>query len=110
MAAKKVMLEVEEASKKSRFWRSVGKLLSRPGRRMPEVNVGKIAHLTTPGDRVVVPGKVLGKGEIGHSITVAAFSFSSSALAKLRSAGCTVMRLDEFARSEPKGSGVKIIV
>jgi large subunit ribosomal protein L18e len=109
MAAKKVMLEVEEASK-SRFWRSVKKILSRPGRRIPEVNVGKIAHLTTPGDRVVVPGKVLGKGEIKHSITVAAFSFSSSALAKLRSAGCTVMRLDEFARSEPKGSGVKIIV
>lgn len=104
-----MMLEVEEASK-SRFWRSVGKVLSRPGSRIPEVNVGKIAHLTTPGDRVVVPGKVLGKGEIRHKVTVAAFSFSSPALAKLRSAGCTVMRLDEFARNEPEGSGVKIIV
>jgi large subunit ribosomal protein L18e len=104
------MLEVEEASKKSGFWRSVGRILSRPRSRMPEVNVGKLAHLTAPGDRVVVPGKVLGKGEIGHSITVAAFSFSSSALAKLKSAGCTVMRLDEFAKSEPKGTGVKIIV
>lgn len=105
-----MMLEVEEAAKKSRFWRSVGEILSRPRSRVPKVNVGKIAHLTTPGDRVVVPGKVLGKGEIRHGITIAAFSFSSSALAKLRSAGCTVMRLDEFAKGEPKGSGVKIIV
>lgn len=110
MAAKRVMLAVEKASKKSRFWRRVKELLSRPGSRAPEVNVGKIAHLTAPGDRVVVPGKVLGKGEINHSITIAAFSFSSSALSKLKTSGCAVMPIDEFTEVEPRGSGVKIIV
>lgn len=101
---------MRKASVDSRFWRSVENLLSRPKSRIAEVNVGKIARLTGHGDRVVVPGKVLGKGEINHTVTVAALSFSSSALAKLKSAGCTVMQLDEFARVEQKGKGVKIIV
>jgi large subunit ribosomal protein L18e len=101
---------VKKAASDSRFWRSVESLLSRPRSRIAEVNVGKIARLTEQGDRVVVPGKVLGKGEIKHNVTVAALSFSSAALTKLRSAGCTVMRLDEFAKVEQKGVKVKIIV
>ena len=105
-----MLLSVRKAAGDSRFWKRVESLLSRPRSRLAEVNVGKIARLTQKGDRVVVPGKVLGKGEINHSVTIAALSFSSSALSKLRSAGCKVMRLDEFTMVEQKGSGVKIIV
>jgi large subunit ribosomal protein L18e len=101
---------VRKAAGDSRFWKRVESLLSGPRSRLAEVNVGKIARLTQKGDRVVVPGKVLGKGEINHSVTIAALSFSSTALSKLRSAGCKVMRLDEFTMVEQKGSGVKIIV
>jgi len=101
---------VRKAAGDSGFWKRVESLLSRPRSRLAEVNVGKIARLTQQGDRVVVPGKVLGKGEINHSVTVAALSFSLTALGKLRSAGCKVMRLDEFARVEQKGVKVKIIV
>ncbi|MGQ9478562.1 MAG: 50S ribosomal protein L18e [Thermoproteota archaeon] len=101
---------VSRASKKYGFWRSVERLLSRPRSRMAEVNVGKIAALTKSGDKVVVPGKVLGKGDIEHSVTVAALSFSSTALSKLRAAGCIVMGIDELAKTEPRGSGVKVIV
>lgn len=110
VAARRVLLAVEKSARDSRFWRSVEKILSRPRGRRVEVNLDKIARLTKPGDRVVVPGKVLGEGSIEHSVTVAALSFSSAALSKLRAAGCTVMRIDEFAKTEPKGSGVKIIV
>ena len=110
MAARRVLLSVRKAAGDSGFWKRVESLLSRPRSRLAEVNVGKIARLTQQGDRVVVPGKVLGKGEINHSVTVAALSFSSTALGKLRSAGCKVMRLDEFARVEQKGVKVKIIV
>jgi large subunit ribosomal protein L18e len=110
VAARRVLLSVRKAAGDSGFWKRVESLLSRPRSRLAEVNVGKIARLTQQGDRVVVPGKVLGKGEINHSVTVAALSFSSTALGKLRSAGCKVMRLDEFARVEQKGVKVKIIV
>lgn len=110
MKARKTMLLVKKASVNSRFWRSIENLLSRSRSKIAEVNVGKIARLTKNGDRVVVPGKVLGKGEINHAVTVAALSFSSSALAKLNSAGCTVMQLDKFVQVEQKGKGVKIIV
>lgn len=109
-AARKVLLAVEESAKHSRFWKSVEEILSKSRSRRAEVNIGKIARLTKPGDKIVVPGKVLGGGSIKHAVTVAALSFSSTALNKLRAAGCNVMQIDEFAKVEPKGSGVKIIV
>jgi len=110
VSARRALLVVEKSAKKSRFWRRVEEMLSRPRSRRVEVNLGKIARLTKPGDKVVVPGKVLGNGSIKHRVTVAALSFSSAALSKLKNAGCTVMRIDEFARVAPEGSGVKIIV
>lgn len=108
--ARRVLLAVENSAKESRFWKRVEEILSRPRSRRVEVNIGKIARLTKPGDRVVVPGKVLGGGNIKHNVTIAALSFSSAALNKLKAAGCTIMRIDEFTKIEPKGSGVKIIV
>lgn len=108
--ARRVLLAVENSAKKSRFWKRVGEMLSRPRNRRVEVNLSKISRLTKPGDRVVVPGKVLGGGSIKHNVTIAALSFSSAALNKLKASGCTVMRIDEFTKVEPKGSGVKIIV
>lgn len=108
--ARRVLVAVEKSASDSRFWKSVEKILSRPRSRRVEVNLDKITRLTKPGDRIVVPGKVLGRGSIQHSVTVAALSFSSAALSKLKAAGCTVMRIDEFTKVEPKGSGVKIIV
>ncbi|MEM1557150.1 MAG: 50S ribosomal protein L18e [Thermoproteota archaeon] len=101
---------MEKSARDSRFWRSIEKMLSRSRSRRAEVNLDKIARLTKPGDKVVVPGKVLGRGSIKHDVTVAALSFSSTAVSKLKAAGCTVMLIDEFAKIEPKGSGVKIIV
>ncbi|MEM2372921.1 MAG: 50S ribosomal protein L18e [Thermoproteota archaeon] len=101
---------MEKSARDSRFWKSVEEILYRPRSRRVEVNIDKIARLTKPGDKVIVPGKVLGRGSINHSVTVAALSFSSAALSKLRAAGCTAMRIDDFTKVEPKGSGVKIIV
>ncbi|MEM3712129.1 MAG: 50S ribosomal protein L18e [Thermoproteota archaeon] len=101
---------MEKSAKESRFWKRVGEILSRSRSRRVEVNLSKIARLTRPGDKVVVPGKVLGGGDIKHNVTIAAVSFSSAALSLLKAAGCTVMMIDEFTKVEPKGSGVKIIV
>ena len=38
------------------------------------------------GDVIVVPGKVLGTGDLNRKVTVAAFSFSKSAVEKIRNA------------------------
>ncbi len=75
-------------------------LLARPRRRRIEVNLDKLSKETREGDLVIVPGKVLGKGDLGHKITIAALSFSEEARKKLK--GCKFMGIRELAGKEAK--------
>jgi large subunit ribosomal protein L18e len=92
------------------IWRRVREILGSPKRRRISVNISKINRYSVEGDVVVVPGKVLGAGEIGHKVVIGAFSYSDLAIKKLRDAGCEVLSIEELVRRYPKGNGVKIIV
>ena len=80
---------------KAPFWKSVARLLGKPKRRRVAVNVGKIDKYSSDGDMVVVPGKVLGDGEISKPVVVVAFSFSKSAEEKIKRAGGKLMSLEQ---------------
>ncbi len=95
---------------KSPFWRRVHELLSRPARQRVVVNVSKINRYAEDGDVVVVPGKVLGSGELNKKVTVAAFSFSYTALEKIEEAGGEAIHILELVKKNPKGKGLKIII
>jgi len=95
---------------KAPIWRYVAELLSRPTRRRVAVNVSKINRYTKEGEVVVVPGKVLGAGEIKHPVTVAAIAFSESAALKIKSAGGRVIHILDLVKENPRGSGVRIII
>jgi len=93
----------------SRLWSDIAERLKKPRRLLAEVNLSKLSRYTSEGDVVVVPGKVLGSGDIRHKLTVAALSFSKTAMLKLKKAGCRCLTIKELAEMNPKGSGVKII-
>ena len=95
---------------KSPFWMRVHELLSRPSRKRIVVNVSKINRYASDGDIVVVPGKVLGAGEINKKVKVAAFSFSYSAIEKIHEAGGETIHILELVKENPKGKGLKIII
>ncbi len=107
-----ILNELRRASKKydAPIWRYVRELMDRPKRRRVSVNLSKINRYSSEGDVVVVPGKVLGAGNIDHRITIAAYDFSLTAYTKLREAGCMILTIPELIQRFPKGSGVKIIV
>jgi len=65
-------------------------LIAAPRRKRVTVNIEKINKETKENDIVAVPGKILGKGNMEHEITIAALSFSSEALKKLKEAKCKV--------------------
>jgi len=94
---------------KARIWKDLSKRLSRGTRRIPAVNVGSISSHTSPNDQVVVPGKVLGMGQIDHPVTVASLSFSEKAREKITKAGGECIGLLELVQRNPRGSKVKII-
>lgn len=94
---------------KANIWRRVAELLSKPTRSSVEVNVSKINRYSSEGETVIVPGKVLGSGELDHPVTVAAWRFSRKAYEKILRKG-RALTIPELLKENPKGRGVKIIV
>lgn len=93
----------------ARIWRALAEELEKPRRRRRAVNVSRINRCTKDGEIVVVPGKVLGAGNLDHRVIVAAPLFSKTAVEKIKKAGGEAMSIFDLVESHPKGSGVKII-
>ena len=94
---------------KSRLWKDIAERIVRPTRQMKGVPLWRINKHTKEGDVVVVPGKVLGNGEMDHKVTVAALGYSQKAAEKLKAAKCKTHTIRELAEKNPKGSGIRII-
>lgn len=102
---------LEKASKdnKANIWKDIAKRLAKSNKRKAEVNVSKLDKYLKDGEIAVVPGKVLGSGEIKKKIIVGAFAYSSQAKEKLKNANCQVLNLKELVAKIPKGTNVRII-
>jgi large subunit ribosomal protein L18e len=99
--------EIKETSAKegSGFWKRIVKELEKPGRNRREVNIYRINENTKDKEVVIVPGKVLGNGNLDHDVTVAALQFSESASEKIKNK----ITIKELLKSNPKGKDVRII-
>jgi len=95
---------------KKPIWKAVAEKLNSPRRRKVCVNVSKINRYTNPNDIVVVPGKVLGCGELEHPVTIGAFKASEKAKEKIKNSKGKLLSISELAKKHPKGTGIKIIV
>ncbi len=91
------------------IWRAIAEELEKPRRRRRVVNISRINRYTKEGDVVVVPGKVLGAGTLDHPVTVAAISFSKTALEKIKAVGGKAIHILDLVQMNPRGSNVKII-
>ena len=102
---------LRKASKKTKapLWKDLERRLlnSRSNRR--EVNLDKLSKFTKEGDVIIVPGKLLGAGNLGHSVIVFAYSVSKLASKKVKEAGGHILALSDLVEKYPHGSGVKII-
>jgi large subunit ribosomal protein L18e len=94
---------------KAPIWRALEDELSGPRANRREINAGKLGDLTKSGEVVVVAGKVLGTGNLGHKLTVCAYSVSEGAAKKIISAGGKVISFEELVKKHPDGKGVRIL-
>ena len=106
-----VLTSLRKAAKKESapLWQDLAERLERPARSWAEVNLSRISRVAPKGATVVVPGKVLGSGAIPHAVTVAAYSFSGSARAKIKAAGGEALSIPQLMKKAPAGSNVKIV-
>lgn len=92
------------------IWRAVAEKLEKSRRQKVEVNLSDIERNTEKDDTIVVPGIVLGSGELTKPVSVAAWRFSSSAKEKIKKSKGKVLTIEELVKEKPKGTGVKILV
>lgn len=91
------------------LWRDVATRLSKSRSNWAQPNLSRLSRYAPEDSTVVVPGKLLGSGDVVGSPTVAAYSVSAGARAKIEQAGGTVMSLDELMSKNPEGKGVFLL-
>jgi large subunit ribosomal protein L18e len=90
------------------LWTRIAEDLEKPTRARRIVNIFKIDMYAKEGDIVIVPGKVLGEGDLTKKVTVAAFAFSDEARAKITKSG-KALTIPELVKQNPKGQKVRIL-
>jgi large subunit ribosomal protein L18e len=102
-------LKKESRAQDANIWHDIAEYLSKSRSQSTTVNLSSINRNTKRGDIIIVPGKILGTGALDHSITVASFSVSEKAKAKMAAAKAKYLSIKELYEKNPKGSNVKII-
>jgi len=92
-----------------KIWKDIARRLERSTRRYAEVNISKINRHSSPDETILVPGKILGSGELDHKVNVVALGFSKKAEEKIDAAGGKCLGILEILDENPKGSKIRII-
>ncbi len=103
-----VSLKTLAIEQKVNLWKRIASDLEKPSRQRRIVNIYKLNQHSTDGETIIVPGKVLGVGELDHKVNVAALSFSTEAEEKIAKNGAC-MSIEELMKKDPKGSKVRIL-
>ncbi|HDZ17720.1 MAG TPA: 50S ribosomal protein L18e [archaeon] len=93
---------------KINIWKKISKKLSGPRQNRIKANLYRINKKTKENDIIVVPGKVLGIGELDHHITIACLEYSKSAKKLIESSGSKIISIEDLLEQNPKGSGIKV--
>ncbi|MEM7815868.1 MAG: 50S ribosomal protein L18e [Candidatus Aenigmatarchaeota archaeon] len=101
--------KLHKAGVEKPLWKAVAKGMNRPRSRRLEVNLKRLNKLASDKEIVVVPGVVLGDGNIEKRLTVAALKFSSDARKKIERAGGKCLSIEELFESNPDTSKVRIV-
>lgn len=104
-----IFLRKQSRENKVGVWRDIAERLAKPRRDRIAVNLSRLNRYTQRNETVAVPGKVLGAGEMGHSITVAAFTFSERAKEKIIASRGKCLSFADLIKKKPNGSNVRII-
>lgn len=98
------------AKENANIWKDIARFLGKSSRQRPSVNLGKLDKFYDGKLELIVPGKVLGDGVVTKPVKVSAFSVSSSAEDKLKSAKGSFTTISELMKKNPKGKNLRIIV
>ena len=102
-------LKDQSRSTGSALWRDVALRLEKSRSNWAEPNLSRLSRYASEEKLILVPGKLLGSGELSSKHTVAAYSVSAGARSKIEEAGGRVMTIRELMKENPNGKGVRIL-
>jgi len=102
-------LKKQSREKNTKIYKSIAKRLEKPKRIHPTTNISKLEKYLNKGDTAIIPGKLLGDGEITKPITISAKQFSKTAKTKIEQAGGKCLTYEEILKKNPSGSKIKIM-
>ena len=96
---------------KEKAWFPVAKRLSGSTRSLSNYNLSTISLVkeVKEGSIVIVPGKVLGQGQLDKKVQICALSFSASASEKLKKASVQTSSILDQVKKNPKAQGVVLL-
>ena len=92
----------------SALWLDIARRLESSRKNWAEANLSHLSRHAAKEDTILVPGKVLGSGEINSGQTVAAYSFSNGARTKIEDTGGRTLSIRQLMEENPNGKGVRI--
>ena len=102
-------LKIRSNQQSVNIWRRVANDLEKPTRQRRVVNLSSISRYTKENEIIVVPGKVLGAGNLEHKLTISAFQFSGGAREKIEKAGAKIVNLLDLSKENPNGKRIRVI-
>ena len=107
---KKLIEDLREKSHHGNpFLKEIAEKLNKPRRQRVEVNLADIERHTKKDDVIIVPGIVLGYGEISKPLTISAWKFSKPAEERIKNSKGKALSIQELVKENPRGTNVKII-
>ncbi|MEM3074370.1 MAG: 50S ribosomal protein L18e [Candidatus Pacearchaeota archaeon] len=105
----KDLVETIILSKKNKNWIKIAYEISKPRRKNISLNLDEIDKISNDGEIIIIPGKVLGNGEINKKIKISAHNFSFKAKKKLKEKNIEINSIYEEIKRNPEAKGIKII-
>src|SRR3989344_8365127 len=93
------------AAKKSKKWQGIAQIVSAGRRNYSAVNLRRIEKESSDGDLIVVPGKVLGSGDLTKKLKICALYFSESALNKIKQNKGEAIKIIDEIKKNPNAEG-----
>lgn len=108
----KLIRELKKEYRKTnrRIYLRIAELLSRTRKNRVEVNLKKIDKYSEDGEIIIVPGKVLGVGNINKKIKLYAYKYSFNAMEKLRKNEIQFGYIEDILEKGLEKGKIKIII
>jgi large subunit ribosomal protein L18e len=112
-STRELIVKLEKLGKKNKsaIWLKVSEILSKPRRNRAAINLWRLNKLAKkfPSKTFVMPGKVLGKGDVSEKIVIAALDFSAEARKKIEAAKGKALLIGDVAAAKHEKNTLQLI-